>query len=129
MSEKKTTTKNSPTMAVTLLLRLSFCQPASVSSTIPNTIIAFKNITMYVSITSWPCDDPWTYAMPPFWLLCTNGGLRMWFHIWPETIAKQNMTAISAHICLLYRKSKLLRRRYRKPPIKSVSIRTAAVAE
>jgi hypothetical protein len=29
------------------------------------------------------------YATPPDEALWTNGGPRMWFHIWPDTMAKQ----------------------------------------
>lgn len=29
------------------------------------------------------------YATPPDDVLWTNGGPRMWFHIWPDTMAKQ----------------------------------------
>lgn len=44
---------------------------------------------MYVSTTNCPCDDPWMNAVAPDDVLWKNGGPLMWFHIWPDTMAKQ----------------------------------------
>lgn len=58
-----------------------------------------------------------------------NGGVRMWFHICPDTIAKQNVTASTLHICLLRRNSRLLRRTYNTPATISASIAAPTVPE
>jgi hypothetical protein len=65
----------------------------------------------------------------PFWPLCTNGGPLMWFHICPDTIAKQKNKEPIPHIVLLYRKSKLLRLKYKKPATRAKSTTKAKVPE